>query len=305
MISSPSLQLPVWGLLLAIGMSLIFLVPIGILKAVSDTSVGLNVITEFVAGYLIPGNPIGNVCWKCYGYMSCAQALDLATDLKLGHYLKIPPKHMFLAQLLGTAIGCVVNLIVVRVVLDPRSGYRDFLDGTKVDPSGQWDGRKVQIFRSASVIWGLIGPSEFFSGQYKVLYWGFLLGLVLPLIPFFIHRIVVKRKGGRAPAATTTTTAWSKVAFPIILHGASAPPQVPTNIIMTGFGLAWFSQSYLRRNHPRFFEKFNYVIAAALDAGSSINALVIFLLSLTILKIKPVPNWAWNPKTDSEYCKVS
>ena len=31
------------------GMSLFFLVPIGILKAVSDTTIGLNVITECVA----------------------------------------------------------------------------------------------------------------------------------------------------------------------------------------------------------------------------------------------------------------
>lgn len=45
MITTP-LQFPVWGLLLSVGMSLLFLVPIGILKAVSDTGVGLNVITE-------------------------------------------------------------------------------------------------------------------------------------------------------------------------------------------------------------------------------------------------------------------
>lgn len=38
-----------WGLLLSVGMSLFFLIPIGILKAVSDTGVGLNVITEYVA----------------------------------------------------------------------------------------------------------------------------------------------------------------------------------------------------------------------------------------------------------------
>ncbi len=41
-----ALQLPVWGLLLAILIALVFLVPVGVLKAVSDTSVGLNVITE-------------------------------------------------------------------------------------------------------------------------------------------------------------------------------------------------------------------------------------------------------------------
>lgn len=37
------LQLPVWGLLIAILVALTFLVPVGIIKAVSDTGVGLNV----------------------------------------------------------------------------------------------------------------------------------------------------------------------------------------------------------------------------------------------------------------------
>lgn len=151
-ITTPSLQFPVWGLLLSVGMSLFFLIPIGILKAVSDTGVGLNVITEFVAGYLIPGKPIGStyttylrldVCWKCYGYMSCAQALDMIGDLKLAHYMKISPKHMFLSQLLGTVIGCVVNYMVIRVVLAPENGYRAYLDGSVDDPTGQWDGRYV------------------------------------------------------------------------------------------------------------------------------------------------------------------
>jgi OPT oligopeptide transporter protein len=72
---------------------------------------------------------------------------------------------MFITQILGTVIGCCVNLAVVRVVLSPDSGYREFLDGSKVDPTGQWDGRKVHIFYSASVIWGVVGPAEFFSGK--------------------------------------------------------------------------------------------------------------------------------------------
>lgn len=63
------LQLPVWGLLLAVLIALLFLIPAGIIKAVSNTSIGLNVITEFVAGVLLPGRPIANVCFKCYGYM--------------------------------------------------------------------------------------------------------------------------------------------------------------------------------------------------------------------------------------------
>jgi hypothetical protein len=59
---------------------------------------------------------------------------------------------MFLAQLLGTIIGCVVNYSVLSFVLSPASGYIPYLSGEVVDPTGQWDGRKVHIFWSASII---------------------------------------------------------------------------------------------------------------------------------------------------------
>lgn len=29
--------------------------------------IGLNIVTEFIAGFLIPGKPIANVVFKCYG----------------------------------------------------------------------------------------------------------------------------------------------------------------------------------------------------------------------------------------------
>ena len=64
------------------------------------------------------------------------QALDLTVDLKLAHYLKIPPRHMFLAQMLGTVIGAFVNLAVLRLVLNPEAGYRAFLTGEKVRLAG-------------------------------------------------------------------------------------------------------------------------------------------------------------------------
>lgn len=79
--STPALQLPAWGIFLAILIALLFLVPVGIISAVSETTigewepegaegmrahdvvalVGLNIVTEFIAGFLIPGKPIANV----------------------------------------------------------------------------------------------------------------------------------------------------------------------------------------------------------------------------------------------------
>lgn len=59
---------------------------------------GLNIITEYVLGLIYPGRPIANVCFKTYGYMSMSQAVSFLSDFKLGHYMKIPPRSMFLVQ---------------------------------------------------------------------------------------------------------------------------------------------------------------------------------------------------------------
>ncbi len=55
-------------------------------------------ITEFVAGVAIPGDPLANVTFKTYGYITQYQALLLISDLKLGHYMKVirPILHYFL-----------------------------------------------------------------------------------------------------------------------------------------------------------------------------------------------------------------
>ena len=71
------------------------------------------------------------------------------------------------------------------------------------------------------------------------------------------------------------------------------------------FFFSWLSQKHLREKHPVWFEKFNYVLSAALDAGASVNALTIFVLTLTLLKWAPVPHWAANPLQDAEHCRPS
>ena len=55
-------------------------------------------ITEYIIGYLYPGYPVANMSFKVYGYISMKQALAFLQDFKLGHYMKIPPRDMFMAQ---------------------------------------------------------------------------------------------------------------------------------------------------------------------------------------------------------------
>ncbi|GAA5961932.1 hypothetical protein JCM21900_001152 [Sporobolomyces salmonicolor] len=275
------MQLPVWGLFLAVAIAVVFLVPIGIIAAITNTTLGLNVVTEFIAGYIWPGRPIANVVFKVYGYMTMLQSIDLTSDLKLGLYMKIPPRHLFICQVYGTALGSIVNYSLIRGVIASK---RPFLDGTVVDPTQQWSGRKPEIFFVASVIFGLISPRRFFDGQYQVLYWGFLVGALLPLVPWLIW----KKTGRRF---------WKQVSIPLILHGSIAPPQTPMNILIPGFMVSFLSQFYALRYRPRWFEKYNYVLSSALDAGTSINALVIYVFGINTFM-----EWWGNSRIDAEHC---
>ncbi|KAF8340507.1 OPT oligopeptide transporter protein-domain-containing protein [Cantharellus anzutake] len=281
------LQLPAWGLALAVCITFIFLVPVGIIFAVSGTTIGLNVITEFVAGFLIPGKPIANVVFKCYGYTAMQQAMSLTADLKLSVYMKVPPRHMFSAQVYGTIIGGIVNYFTLNSVIDSK---RELLDGTRIDPTGQWTGRGPSIFYSASVIWGLVGPVRFFTGKYSILYWGFLIGIVVPVIPWYLHK-----KYPKLP--------FDKISIPLICNAATLPPQIPTNVITMSIATSYFFQGYLRRHRTEWFEKYRYVLSSALDAGTSVNALLVYLILALILGGWEAPHWWLNSAQDVEHCK--
>jgi hypothetical protein len=47
--------MPVWSVFLCIGINLVFLVPYGVIAAITGMFFQLNVVTEFVIGLIIPG----------------------------------------------------------------------------------------------------------------------------------------------------------------------------------------------------------------------------------------------------------
>ncbi|OZJ03782.1 hypothetical protein BZG36_03474 [Bifiguratus adelaidae] len=177
--------LPWWGVLLAIAVCLFMIVLIGIVQAVSNQQIGLNVITRLICGFILPGRPIANTVFEVYGYVSLIQALALTSDLKLGHYMKIPPRHLFYCQVTGTILGVITNYFVLTSVIQTKGPY---LDGEIPDPTGQWTGLSTKIVDTASIVWGLIGPERFFGGLYKTLFLGFLFGVTLPVIVFLLHK---------------------------------------------------------------------------------------------------------------------
>ncbi|KAI3893318.1 hypothetical protein MKX03_002126, partial [Papaver bracteatum] len=59
---------------------------------------GYDIIAQFMFGYILKEKPIASLLFKIYGRISTVHALSFLSDLKLGHYMKIPPKCMYTAQ---------------------------------------------------------------------------------------------------------------------------------------------------------------------------------------------------------------
>lgn len=73
-----------WAFFIALIISAVWFVPLGIIKASTNIDIGLNVLTEFIIGYMQPGRPMAMMLFKTYGYITMFQGMYFTQDLKLG-----------------------------------------------------------------------------------------------------------------------------------------------------------------------------------------------------------------------------
>ncbi|CAF3617220.1 unnamed protein product [Fusarium graminearum] len=264
-----------WAFLLAIAISFGFALPIGIIQAVTNTQIGLNVLTEFIYGYLQPGRPLALMIFKTYGYITMAQSLRFVSDLKFGHYMKIPPRTMFLSQVVATTFSCFIQIVVLNLSLNH---IPDVCEQHQVDHFTCPGGR---VFFAASIIWGLLGPARMFSpGQvYSGLFVFFVIGAVAPVVIYFLAK--------RRPK--------SPVRFlmaPLIFGGAGAmPPATPLNYLSWG-AVGFLFQFWIKKRHFRWWSRLNFLTSSALDLGLALATLFIFF-AFTLHGIDP-PSWWGN-----------
>jgi hypothetical protein len=74
--------------------------------------------------------------------------------------------------------------------------------------------------------------------------------------------------------------------------------------IMSSILVCVTSQVWLRRYHPGWYKKYNYIFGGALDGGAQV---MIFILSFAAFgasgKLRPLPAWAGNPAVGNiDYC---
>lgn len=136
----------------------------------------------------------------------------------------------------------------------------------KLPGNSPWTCPSANVFYSASIIWGLVGPGRMWSmGQYySAMNWFFLIGALAPLPFWFLYKVLPKQK-------------WlSKVNTPVIFNSIGMmPPAGPVNYvgwISVGFVFNRLVFKYRRE----WWTRYNYLLSAGLDAGVMFMSLLVF-----------------------------
>jgi len=264
-----------WAFIISMIIPLVFLIPVGMIMAITNWQIGLNVITEFIIGYMQPGRPVAMMMFKTYGYISMSQALYFIQDLKMGHYMKVPPRTMFMAQAIAVLWSSVVQVAVFNWALGSIE------DICSSDQKNHYTCPNANTFYTASVIWGAIGPSRIFSpgSIYSSMQWFWLIGAILPFITYF-----AARKWPRSGARYIMT--------PLLLGGTGFIPPATCYIYFCWGIVGYIFNKYIKGRYFGWWAQYNYVTSAALDTGLFICTLLIFF-TLDLTNTNP-PQWWGN-----------
>lgn len=242
-----------------LGLCALFIIPVGIVKATTGVEVTLNVLAEFIGGSWVQGNALAMNYFKSFGYVTVLHAIFFSNDLKIAHYAKLPPRQTFAAQMVGILISTVICVAVLNFqmkqipdVCTPHAPYRFTCPG-------------INTFFAASVVWGTVGPVKMFGsgGLYPMLLLGFPIGLVIPVIFYFIQK--------------KTRKAWLRQLHPIALfYGALTWSPYNISYIWPSVPIAWISWVYLKRKYLGFWSKYNFVLSAAFSSAIAVAGVIIF-----------------------------
>jgi OPT family small oligopeptide transporter len=268
---------PVWSLLLAVLLPVIYVLPSGFIYAMTGQGITLNILAQIIPGTLLPGNPRANmVCsylnlecgrvltrvlqiFKAYSVQTLNEATNFVQDLKLGHYVKVPPRATFIVQLVATVLVAFVQVGVKQWLFANVEGI------CQPDQPSSLTCPHNHVYFTASAIWGLIGPSRQF-GPHSIYYpqiYAVIVGAFLP-VPFWLWQ-------RRYP------TSWVRyLSTPVILNGLLFIPPATGINYSSWIAMGIVFQYFIRKRNFAWWSKFNYVTSAALDSGTSISLIFIF-----------------------------
>ncbi|KAF2502770.1 small oligopeptide transporter [Lophium mytilinum] len=268
-------QLPWWAFFVANIIALVFVIPTCMILAITNIPLALNVLSPFLAGYMIPGRPIGVMIFKVFSVITLGQAQTYSGDLKLAHYMKVPPRITFWCQIVASIWACFVQVAVMNWTLGAIDGV------CTPTQSAHFTCPNGKTFFSSSIVWGVIGPKRMFGpgSIYSKMQWYWLLGALLPVFFYTLMRLFPRSRARYLNA-------------PVML-GAMAwlPPATPLSFASWSI-IGLIFNYWIRRRWIGWWTTYNYVTAAALDSGLIISTIVVFF-AITLPNVK-IPDWWGN-----------
>ena len=150
-------KLSVWEFFLSIVFSIVWVLPLGILQAVTTESYSPVVLAEMFYGYAFPGRPLALMIFKIMATNTGGNAIGYSGDQKFGHYMKIPPRLLFSAQVIATTITTLSGIVAQHWAMN------NIPDICSPHQKDSFTCPYINLFNTGSIIWGGIGPRRIFS----------------------------------------------------------------------------------------------------------------------------------------------
>ncbi|KAI9732976.1 MAG: hypothetical protein M1818_007409 [Claussenomyces sp. TS43310] len=286
-VATGHLYIPVYTVFVAMATGAVMVVPLGWLYALSNFQLPIGTTNELLYGLMVNAvgghkSPAGATVYSSIAGDAWYRAQLMLQDQKIGHYMHVAPRAVFFSQIFGSFIGIPINYGVIRWVLNTKSEY---LNGNKVDPTHQWTGQDLSSALRTGVQYVLVGPQRLFAqDQFSVLPYGFLAGALVPLLIYTLHRVFPRAR----------FDLWNSTVFFSGLSNFYGNISTGyTSSIIGGFVVMFWAYRY----KYDLWARYNYLLAAAFDAGFNFNMLLIFLF-FGSGKVITMPHW-WGNNADS------
>ncbi|KAB8298651.1 hypothetical protein EYC80_000829 [Monilinia laxa] len=283
-----NITLPVWAYIVSLLLGC-FIAPLSnILYARYGNGIATNNLSKMLAGLMLPGRPVGNMYFAAWSHNVISNTINLSNDLKMGEYLKIPPRVMFITQVYGTILGGFINYVVMISIVNANRELLSTGNG-----NNSWSGASIQAFNTNAASWALAKELYRSGAKYSIV----PLGLVIGAAVVAVHRIVVFL----VPKIRGFDLTEINMAQFIQYSGYIPYNQSQTCVIFSQIIAGVFTQAYLRNYRPRIFKEYSYLITGAWDGASYT---VLFILSFAVFGAggfsAPFPQW-WGNNINGNY----
>ncbi|KAH9440667.1 hypothetical protein Pst134EA_032258 [Puccinia striiformis f. sp. tritici] len=291
MSSATASGVSVVSLLVAMIVSFLMTLAAGFISAVTGFQVRLTSGVQMLGGLMFPGNVFQSMWFTLYGASSAMMAMGILRDIKFGQYVHLPQYHIVFSQLMGGSVGTLANILVTKAIL---KNERDVL--ISAQGNGVFSGAEIAASQARAISWGIFSRRLFLFGQrYSAVSWGMVVGLFLP-IPFFV--------AGKC---------WPRYKFhlfnvPLLLGITTGLYTLASAGEPMRIFIGLMSQFWARKYRTQWFQKYNYILSAALDGGTE---LMVFFLAIVFQggdgHTINFPTYFLNPpsSTPRDYCFVA